>query len=435
MLQRRKILGGLIAGVAGQVAGRADTTVGSHFPGFAVSDGTRLGYVPYPDGSFVYRDPRLGRELRGRAWDLLPGPPAGAELTFGPQRDPKYNELYPVRLLVVPRRSRDQAGLAQERRFVIHALTPDDAAFARRVGGVMGRLYWLAHDYLGIRPALGRFTNVWLARQGPAGGELYRDEIYLFSIQEPRAPAEWLRELAHEYAHLTFPRFGRYTDPEPWGNGYLGERLFLKWLLADNGPQPHVWEKPVDGAAYVSAQITPHRNAFLNRGPASPIAERTDETGMLHFIGQILALEEAHGPVFLREVLARFNPPRPQGLGYAITEALEQSNPPRYTISPSAAVPSLTDEARPTEGPRAFRKAAFRFFLPPGRRRVEVVGAPAGVVAAIEPTAVRLTATQGSPGAWDVEVPSPFGLWVLLQLQAPLGGTVSIPQLNIRSLS
>src|SRR5439155_15042666 len=121
----------------------------------------------------------------------------------------------------------------------------------------------------------------------------------------------WVRELAHEYGHLTLPNTGPYREPEQWGNGYLGERLYMKWMLVDNG-MADVWDRPIDGAAYVANQIAPLRERFLNEGPDSRAAGLGNAEGMDFFIGELMYLEAAHGPVFFRRLIDHFATPRPQ---------------------------------------------------------------------------------------------------------------------------
>src|SRR5206468_11771889 len=130
----------------------------------------------------------------------------------------------------------------------------EDEPLARRVGGVLARLHWLAVEYLGLVPdpadAIARTTNVWLTREGRPGGEEFKRNVYLYAVGEDRAPAEWVREVAHEYSHVVLPAFGPFASPERWANGYLGVRLFLKWLI-DN-EQTDLWGSPFLGSAYLA---------------------------------------------------------------------------------------------------------------------------------------------------------------------------------------
>lgn len=84
--------------------------------------------------------------------------------------------------------------------------------------------------------------HFYLAFGGPEGGEQLFDEdeeggrarkvntIYLYQIQKLKDPLELAREVAHEYGHATLDPVGGFKEPEEWGNGYLGEKLYLKFL-------------------------------------------------------------------------------------------------------------------------------------------------------------------------------------------------------------
>ncbi|MBM3947035.1 MAG: hypothetical protein FJ315_06520, partial [SAR202 cluster bacterium] len=152
-------------------------------------------------GVLEYQDPRLGGRLPRRTWELAWAPPGGDPSVFGPLRDPKWNREFPQRLEVFCPAA--DVTMPRPPRFVIHTSEPGDARLALRCGAALAHLYWAGADYLGR--AHSRPVQVWLAREGEAGGELYRDQIYLFAVQEARSPVEWLRELAHEYSHLLLP--------------------------------------------------------------------------------------------------------------------------------------------------------------------------------------------------------------------------------------
>lgn len=77
-------------------------------------------------------------------------------------------------------------------------------------------------------------THVYLERGGGgAGGENHQSDIYVMDFLSERSELEWVRTLCHEMGHYVLPGPGVYTDPEPWINGVLGERLFMRWLLDD----------------------------------------------------------------------------------------------------------------------------------------------------------------------------------------------------------
>ncbi len=369
------------------------------------------------EAGFEYRDSRLNPLPPRRTWEFLAAPAGVSQEVYGLFRDPKQNREYPHRLLVYcPARLR--ATVPRPPRFIIHTPHAEDALLARRAGSTLARIFWVCADYLNRTPPA--TVNVWLSRDGEPGGELYRDHIYLFAVETPRAPAEWARELAHEYGHLVLPPFGRYVSPEPWGNGYFGERLMLKWMLADNR-STDVWDSPVDGAAYVANEVEPLVTQFLREGPGSARSTRTDEDGMNFFIGQLLALEAAHGPAFLQAVLAQFNTPRPQNLGLYITAALLQQRAAAFTLDPAVTVPQLTERLPAVAGATLthFRRAAYRCFLPPGEWRVQWRGSAPPPQAALDTLSLRTAPLLGEEtAAWQVSVPPPLGIWTILRLTA-----------------
>jgi len=83
---------------------------------------------------------------------------------------------------------------------------------------------------------------VYLCWGGIAGGEQRFDvdnrvrpprkvnTIYLYDIKSFTDPMEMAREVAHEYGHAILPPVGGFKSPEAWANGYLGEKLYLRWI-------------------------------------------------------------------------------------------------------------------------------------------------------------------------------------------------------------
>jgi hypothetical protein len=351
-------------------------------------------------GFLRYADPRLGPRP-DRGWLMYIAREVNPDFSYGRLHDPKFNRRYPYRLQVDC-----LSGDTRERRFVVHYLERKDELLARQAGAVLARLYWIGRDYLGVGPAKDRFVDVWLSRAGEAGGEAYQGSVYLHAIDEPRAPAEWVRELAHEYAHLTLPEIGPYTAPERWSNGYLGERLYLKWLLADNG-HTQLWGACIDAAGYMRYQVAPLRDRFLEEGPLTPDRLRTDARGMDHLIGRLLAIEATHGPAPLREAFAHSTGPRrPQELDPALAAAVRRRGAARE-LDPEAVIP-----------PQGRENPSYRILMPPGDWRIHVQTEGADALrAALEGAALR----EADPGrvdaaAWDASVAR--GLWRRLDLSA-----------------
>lgn len=92
------------------------------------------------------------------------------------------------------------------------------------------------------------FVDIYLAWGGVAGGEqafvedvefdssskrpivTKANAITIYDIDSFKKPVEMARELAHEYGHATIPPVGGFETPEDWANGYLGEKLYMRWL-------------------------------------------------------------------------------------------------------------------------------------------------------------------------------------------------------------
>lgn len=379
------------------------------------------------EGTLRYLDRRLSPPPPERAWQL------SRPFARGPYRDPRYNQPYAFAVQVQRLISDPALGLISDGKAPIQVnyLRPSDAMLARRVASVMARIYWIVQDYLGRGPA-GALSDgsdrvhVWLRPDGQAGADEKQGHIYLWAIDEPRAPAEWVRELAHEYAHIYLPRIGPYTDPEPWANGYLGERLILKWLLFDNGVSD-LWDRPISGSAYVANQVTPLRTRFLEEGPGSPAAGRTDAAGMDFLIGQVLAIEAAYGPAVVRRLLAGYRAPQPRSLGLFLAEAMKDTP---LRLDARAYIPNRSQVSEPPAAgdPIRLKKASYWLFLPGGKWRLEAQGAlPDGSAVRVELAETRPVGT----GAWELRLPDESAAWRRMELTAPAGGEISLRELVI----
>lgn len=400
------------------------------------------------DGSFTYRDTRLPLQQPVPARRWLMYVPRSDALQYGPMEDPKNHAKYAYRLQVqvvsddpTLRRGEDVEGGKDAsnavRRFVVHYNKEEDQVLARRVGSVMARLYWIGRDYLDRGPLGQSYMNVWLNHDGMAGGEEYQGNIYLHKIDQARAPAEWVRELAHEYGHATLPKMGPYTEPETYANGYLGERLYMKWMLVDND-LTDLWDQPIDGAAYMANQITPLRERFMNEGPTSPAADLTNTEGMNYFIGEMMALEAAHGPAFFKQLIKKFATPRPQNLGLYFTAAIQDMNPVLIPIDGKAYIPKKSQLAAtatataPGAYPR-FQRAAYWIYLPGGEWRISLEGqAPPTLQATLEAAPLK-PGPAFTPGSmsWETSISTANAMWRRLELVAPGGSTLEVRRLAL----
>jgi hypothetical protein len=383
-----------------------------------------LAAPPRREGSFKYVDPRLGEKLPERGWQIYS---PSIRTRNGAVRDPKYNISYPLSVGVNCIEDFSDRTVSGERRFEVLYVTKADEPFARLVGSVLARLHWIGLDYLGVSTGRMGLTTVWLAREGKPGAEESDGNIWLHAIDTPRAPAEWVREIAHEYAHITLPTLGPFAKPERWANGYLGERLFLKWMLADNR-QHDVWSEPIDGAAYVANQVAPLRDRFLNEGPDAPDAAKIDEAGMDFLIGKLLALEAAHGPALMRELVSRIGSPSVKGLEVILATAIRALKPARLPIAPGAFVPRATEGAERTGESLRVQKAGYRVYLPAGSWAVDAEGVvPPDAKVTLDGVALSRAASQrDGMGRWEAGAASDTSGWKLLEIAAPAGKTVEL---------
>ncbi len=94
----------------------------------------------------------------------------------------------------------------------------------------------------------GLTVHLFICDGGKAGGEQAfirsrsaRDNfasynaIYLYHAEGLSDPVEAVREIAHEYGHAILPAIGGFKEPEEWGNGGLGERLFMRYIARAMG--------------------------------------------------------------------------------------------------------------------------------------------------------------------------------------------------------
>lgn len=210
----------------------------------------------------------------------------------------------------------------------VHYTMPDDAPLAAK----MARLLSLAHQTLvrqtGRPPAHGDAPfHVWLVRGGQAGGEQWGDNLYFYDLDAPRSSIEWIREIVHEYSHLALPAIGGYKDPEYWANGYLGERLLVRWFQRmPDGPATveRAWGDFSGAANFDRLLIAPALDLYKKVGPNPKWLARTDAEGMRYLIGQALTVDDKYGPRALGTALnylPHAREPRGPDWGAAVAEA------------------------------------------------------------------------------------------------------------------
>jgi hypothetical protein len=219
-----------------------------------------------------------------------------------------------------------------ELRFRVYAQQVEDLPTAQKVCRLLLRLQEVTWQRLRLQVNLQgeRVLNVWLCRQGNAGGEQWRNHLYVYSVQEIAHSIEWLREVAHEFSHALLPGITGYTAPEPWANGYLGERLLLTWLepLVNDGTlsaEDLCGASASDVRSFVQQRCLPLRSLWATNGFPEKDFGRTDAVGMGALIGLALYIDHVYGSTMLRATFARLAQHQPTALWEAFTEAVRES--------------------------------------------------------------------------------------------------------------
>lgn len=183
-------------------------------------------------------------------------------------------------------------------------LSPLVARMALRMWDFNVRRLRLEHSELYNRGII----DFYLCFGGEAGGEQLFDEevengiarkvntIYIYQIQSFQDPVEMAREVAHEYGHATLPPVGGFETPEEWGNGYLGEKLYLRWIRDEMRAKTFT---PADamGAelagldAWVKKNVDPLWTAAAANGPNMALLAGKGQNAMDAYLGLALYAE------------------------------------------------------------------------------------------------------------------------------------------------
>lgn len=214
----------------------------------------------------------------------------------------------------------------------VHYESDTDAPLAGRIAGLLA----LAHQTL-VRKTGREAVNgtapfdVWLCTGGRSGGEQWRSNLYLYNRETPRSSIEWIREIIHEYSHLALPAIGGYDAPEYWANGYLGERLLVRWLQRlPDGPAEvtAVWGDFSGASNFDRLLITPPLTLYKKIGPSPAWLARRDEPGMRYLIGQALTFDDKYGSARLGDALVllpHFHEATAADFAAALTQSLSTS--------------------------------------------------------------------------------------------------------------
>lgn len=205
------------------------------------------------------------------------------------------------------------------------------------------RMWELANSRLSLDhpEQTGHLVDVYLCYGGTAGGEQMLDKeerggrmvpvstIYIYDITSFTDPVEMAREIAHEYGHAILPGVEGFRSPENWANGYLGEKLFLTYIMremqAGNLKPADVMDVPLaDLQAWLRKNADPLADAVANAGPDWTLLSGGSAASMQAYIGTVLWSERVlTAPAFARSLILNSDATA-KGAAKAIVEAVEE---------------------------------------------------------------------------------------------------------------
>ena len=138
----------------------------------------------------------------------------------------------------------------------------------------------------------------WDAEKPPR--QVKADTVYIYDLSSFTNPIEMAREVAHEYGHAVLTPVGGFVLPEDWGNGQLGEKIFLRWCrneMAAGRLQPY----DVMGAtlpmlnAWLKKNVDPLILQNAENGPQYGLLEGQGQASMDAFTGLVCYADSVLG--------------------------------------------------------------------------------------------------------------------------------------------
>ncbi|MCJ7822174.1 MAG: hypothetical protein MUQ26_03675 [Armatimonadetes bacterium] len=208
-----------------------------------------------------------------------------------------------------------------EVRVAAHWEEPGQHPIAHNALGATLAFYCLAKELLGLDPTKpwGDPVDVWVTNKGQPGARAQGRAIYLYSAKTPRPAGEWLREIAHEYGHVSFPGLGGFTETDDeWVDGHLAELLFPKWLTAS-------------GAAWLSwpvaeweCEASTERQRLIGLVGSGELDKARlagkDKAARDYLLGLALRFEQTEGPEALGKALKKCARGTAAGFGKAVRD-------------------------------------------------------------------------------------------------------------------
>lgn len=280
----------------------------------------------------------------------------------------------------------------------------DYQAVAGNLVHLLLRFALYARAHLGFALPAALPVEATMCEQGPTGAESYQDSLYFYDIARDRPAVEWARQAAHEMGHLILPQIGRFSRPEAFASGFLGERLFLQYLALEAGlVAGEAWPAPAAQQAlaglwagdklavqeYIVANCRTSLDYWAAAGPDAPLATGTAEDGMQYFIGFIMWVQAAYGTEALQATLKGATGTAPADFRVAFQTALiEQARDGALFVDAgSLNVPASKLAQKPTEGALGRTgvqvspgdQVAFHVYLPEGAWTLQTEPVASGV--------------------------------------------------------
>ncbi len=205
-------------------------------------------------------------------------------------------------------------------RFDVHVQSASQLRLAERTGRLLALIYGEERKRLGWDHPFEKTVHVWLTPgsdpdgNADVGGQQFRNQIYIYDVFANRAPEEWLREITHEYGHYALPGVTGFTSPEAWANGFLGQRLFVYWLIEDEihgilTPADIPFVTPAQLIDYEAVEIDPPINMIEQcHGSPSSLMHLRNDKGMKAYIGLVLYCDKFYGDSMLLNTFAETVP-------------------------------------------------------------------------------------------------------------------------------
>jgi len=153
------------------------------------------------------------------------------------------------------------------------------------------------------------YIDVYLSENGQPGGEQFFgidyptrgpgtnvNVICIYDLSSFTNPLEMAREVAHEYGHAVLPAIGGFKQPEDWANGYLGEKLFLRWIRDEISSRKLESEDAMGLGttgldSWLTAQVNPLVGAAATNGPNVPLLKQKGPAAMAAYHGLVLYMD------------------------------------------------------------------------------------------------------------------------------------------------